>query len=190
MILPSSWKNDWSSSGLMSIVELHRTGIAFGTGLDRLRQTIEQSENLDFAGLHVYDGHLHQPEIDQRRESALQIIQRVRQYLDQNPVPTIVGGGSPTFPFWAEETDWECSPGTPVFWDVGYANSYPDLPFRKAVALITRVISKPQVDGRSMLCLDLGYKSIASEMPLEFTRGDSRSRRCGVGRAQRRTSAG
>ncbi|MGI9469980.1 MAG: D-TA family PLP-dependent enzyme, partial [Rubripirellula sp.] len=43
-------------------------------------------------------------------------------------------------------------------------DAYADLPFSVAIALLTRVISKP---GKDRLCLDLGYKSVASEMPLE-----------------------
>ncbi|MFK8113184.1 MAG: alanine racemase [Rubripirellula sp.] len=146
---------------------MHRTGIQWGPKMDQLRVAIESAANLEFAGLHVYDGHLHQPEIDQRRDAALKIIDEVRQYDQANPSPTIIGGGSPTFPFWAQETDWECSPGTPVFWDAGYGKHYPDLTYQKAVALITRVISKPTDGTRKRLCLDLGYKSVASEMPLE-----------------------
>jgi D-serine deaminase-like pyridoxal phosphate-dependent protein len=51
-----------------------------------------------------------------------------------------------------------------VFWDVGYGTDHPELPFSVATALLTRVISKP---GTDRLCLDLGYKAVASEMPLD-----------------------
>jgi D-serine deaminase-like pyridoxal phosphate-dependent protein len=49
-----------------------------------------------------------------------------------------------------------------VLWDAGYTTHFPDLPFRIAAALLTRVVSKP---GENRLCLDLGYKAVASEMP-------------------------
>jgi D-serine deaminase-like pyridoxal phosphate-dependent protein len=75
----------------------------------------------------------------------------------------VVGGGSPTFGIWAGKTNWECSPGTTLFWDCGYGEKFPDLRYEVAAGLITRVISKP---GINRLCLDLGHKSVAAEMPL------------------------
>lgn len=143
---------------------MHRTGIEFGPEFDRLRERIESLPKLQYAGLHVYDGHLHAPSLDERKSDAGQIIARVQEYDRARPSPTIIGGGSPTFGVWAAETEWECSPGTTVFWDVGYGSNYPDLEFTMAIALLTRVISKP---GDGQICLDLGYKSVASEMPLD-----------------------
>jgi D-serine deaminase-like pyridoxal phosphate-dependent protein len=144
---------------------MHRTGIELGPDLDRLRGRIEKSSpGLQYAGLHVYDGHLHAPSLEERRSAAREIIATLTQYDRENPSPAIVGGGSPTFAIWAAETSWDCSPGTPVFWDVGYGSSYPDLEFSMAIALLTRVISKP---GGNRICLDIGYKAVASEMPLD-----------------------
>lgn len=72
-------------------------------------------------------------------------------------------GGTPTFPMYAKRKDCECSPGTFVFWDWGYGNAYPDMPFKVAALLITRVIS---VLDEHHVCVDLGYKAVASESPL------------------------
>jgi D-serine deaminase-like pyridoxal phosphate-dependent protein len=143
---------------------MHRTGIELGGAMELLRQRIESLRGVQYAGLHVYDGHLHQPDLGERQSAATAIIATIRDYDATNPSPTIVGGGSPTFACWAKETDWECSPGTPVFWDVGYSDSCAELEFQKAIALLTRVISKP---AENRICLDLGYKAVASEMPLE-----------------------
>jgi D-serine deaminase-like pyridoxal phosphate-dependent protein len=143
---------------------MHRTGIPLGADLDRLRALIESTEGIEFAGLHVYDGHIHDPSLEDRRTTATEIIETVRRYDQASPCPTIIGGGSPTFAIWASNTPWQCSPGTPVFWDIGYGTDHPELPFSVATALLTRVISKP---GTDRLCLDLGYKAVASEMPLE-----------------------
>jgi D-serine deaminase-like pyridoxal phosphate-dependent protein len=49
-----------------------------------------------------------------------------------------------------------------VFWDAGYEKKLPDMKFRPAALLLTRVISKP---GSNRLCLDLGHKAVGSEMP-------------------------
>jgi D-serine deaminase-like pyridoxal phosphate-dependent protein len=56
----------------------------------------------------------------------------------------------------------ECSPGTCVLWDAGYARKLPDIDFMPAATLLTRVIARP---GVARLCLDLGHKAVASEMP-------------------------
>jgi D-serine deaminase-like pyridoxal phosphate-dependent protein len=77
-------------------------------------------------------------------------------------VPRVVAGGTPTFPMHAARPEVECSPGTCVLWDAGYGTNLPDLDFLPAAVLLTRVISKP---SRNRLCLDLGHKGLASEMP-------------------------
>ena len=142
---------------------MHRTGIPLGDDLQGLRQAIDHFQSLEYVGLHVYDGHLHQPSAETRQSAAEKIINAVRQYDQQHPSSTIIGGGSPTFNYWAKSTPWECSPGTTLFWDLGYGSAFPELPFEIAVALLTRVVSKP---GQDRFCIDLGYKSLASEMPL------------------------
>ena len=38
----------------------------------------------------------------------------------------------------------------------------PDMDFLPAILLLTRVVSKP---GANLLCLDLGHKAVASEVP-------------------------
>ena len=143
---------------------MHRTGIPFGKSLHILREQIEKQTSLEYAGLHVYDGHLHQPTLETRRHETARIIQQVKDYDQEYCVGNVVGGGSPTFEFWAESTPWECSPGTTLFWDSGYATAFSELPYEIAVALLTRVISKP---GKNLFCLDCGYKALASEMPLK-----------------------
>ena len=70
-------------------------------------------------------------------------------------------GGTPTFPMYAKRKDCECSPGTFVFWDWGYGNAYPDMPFKVAALLITRVIS---VLDEHHVCVDLGYKAVARKV--------------------------
>src|SRR4030095_3457081 len=78
------------------------------------------------------------------------------------PVPRIVAGGSPTFPIHARRAGVECSPRTCVFWDAGYTFKLPHCDFLPAALLLTRVISKP---ATNRLCLDLGHKAVASQMP-------------------------
>lgn len=140
-----------------------RTGVVFGSGVDRLRDAIDADSRCEFAGLHVYDGHVHDPDPAARRDAVRLILRAVADYLASHPCPSVAIGGTPTFAWWARETDWECCPGTSALWDIGYGESFPELRFKVAAALITRVVSKP---GKERLCLDLGHKAIASEMPL------------------------
>ena len=142
---------------------MHRTGIAFGDGATQLRDAIVAAPELSFAGLHVYDGHLHEPALEDRQRLAGEIIQSVKDSGLLDDEITVIGGGSPTFGVWASETTWQCSPGTTLLWDHGYGNNYPDLDFSVAAALLTRVISKP---GGQRVCVDLGHKAVAAEMPL------------------------
>ncbi len=146
---------------------MHRTGIAPGDSAAELYRLIASSPALRAAGLHAYDGHITEPAPAARRaecEAAFAPVLALRAKLEGMglPVPLLVAGGTPTFPIHASHTDRECSPGTPVLWDFGYAEKFPDLAFQTAAVLLARVVSKPAADR---LCLDLGHKSVASEMP-------------------------
>ena len=148
-------------------VGMHRTGIAPGTEALTLYRHIHQSGGVEVGGLHVYDGHFRDPDFGLRKQQsdeAFVQVDKFRQQLLQEglAVPTVVAGGSPTFPVHALRQGIELSPGTFVFWDAGYADILPDLPFQFAAVLLTRVISKPAED---ILCLDLGHKAVASEKP-------------------------
>ena len=75
----------------------------------------------------------------------------------------ILAGGSPTFLAHSKRKGIFLSPGTTLLWDVGYSNLWPESPFKIAAVIVSRIISKP---NKNLLCLDLGHKSVASEMPL------------------------
>ena len=146
---------------------MHRTGIAPGTVAATLYRLIAGLPGLRAAGLHAYDGHIRATDLTARAaacDEAFGAVEAIRQQLVNAgvAVPTVVAGGTPTFPIHARRTDVECSPGTSVFWDLGYRTLLPDMDFLPAVLLLTRVISKP---GTNLLCLDLGHKAVASEGP-------------------------
>ena len=145
----------------------HRTGVSPGPKAVELCRLIASLAGLKAGGLHAYDGHIHDSDVTVRTkncEAAFAPVAVLRQELLQAglPVPQVVVGGTPTFPMHARRGDVECSPGTCIFWDAGYASKFADMDFLPASLVLTRVISKP---GANRLCLDLGHKSIASEMP-------------------------
>jgi D-serine deaminase-like pyridoxal phosphate-dependent protein len=149
-------------------VGMHRTGIAPELAKP-LYATLASTPGVTPGGLHAYDGHLRDPDLPARRAQADAAFAPVRALADELvaaglPVPRIVVGGTPTLPCHATRTDAdiELSPGTVVFWDAGYTSGLPDMDFLPAALLLTRVVSKP---GASRVCLDLGHKAVASEMP-------------------------
>jgi D-serine deaminase-like pyridoxal phosphate-dependent protein len=159
------------SGGIEVLLDLdvgyHRTGVPAGAEAVRLYGLIARSPGLKPGGLHAYDGHICDSDVAARAaacDSAFAPVAALKRELEEAglPVPRIVAGGSPTFGLHARRQGVECSPGTCVLWDAGYASKLPDLGFEPAALVLTRVVSKP---GGNRLCLDLGHKAIASEMP-------------------------
>jgi D-serine deaminase-like pyridoxal phosphate-dependent protein len=148
-------------------VGMGRTGIEPGREAAELYALVAELPNLEPDGLHAYDGHINDADPEVRRRSVARTHERtlgLRDRLVESglPVPRIVLGGTPSFPFHAELDlpEVECSPGTIVLHDHGYGSRYPDLPYVAAALLFTRVVSRPR-PGR--LCLDLGHKAIAAD---------------------------
>ena len=145
---------------------MDRTGIIPGDRALDLYRLLAASPGISVAGLHAYDGHIHDGDLAEREkqfEAFNQSLLSFRNQLQelQLPVPNTIASGTPTFGLHARHPDRECSPGTYVFSDFGYQR-YGDLDFQIAALVLTRVISKPT---ENRLCLDLGHKSIASENP-------------------------
>lgn len=161
------------STGMMTTVWLdinvgmNRTGIIPGDIAVQLYQKISGLPMLAAGGLHVYDGHIHEPAPETRRKMCAEAFAPVSAMLETllkegiSDV-TIVAGGTPSFPVHARHGDQELSPGTTLLWDWGYGTNYSEMDFLHAAVLLTRVVSKP---APGLLCLDLGHKAVASEMP-------------------------
>lgn len=146
---------------------MNRTGIVPSTEVLELFKSISAHEYLTARGFHVYDGHLRIQDFEERKKAcaeALQPVLDMRDTLEADgyKVESIVVGGSPTFPAHAHRDDIVLSPGTTLLWDAGYGSKFPEMNFQHAAVLVTRLISKPQPE---QFCLDLGHKSLASEMP-------------------------
>ena len=132
-------------------IGMGRTGIAPGDEAAELYALVDRLPNLVADGLHAYDGHIRDLEIDERTRNARAGMERalaLRERLLKRglEVPRLVVGGTPTFPVHAalELPGVECSPGTVVLHDDGYGTKFPDLPFTPAALLLTRVISRPR----------------------------------------------
>ena len=147
---------------------MNRTGIKPQNAF----QLFEECENLSgikIIGLHVYDGHIRDTDVEERKQKTDAAFNDVAELVEKIELSAsrklnIVAGGSPTFPVHAQRRDVECSPGTFVFWDYGYKTILPDEPFEYAALVITRVIS---IIDEHTICVDLGHKSIAAENAIE-----------------------
>ena len=145
----------------------HRTGTEPGAKAMELYRLIASSPGLKPGGLHVYDGHIHESDLVNRTRLCEAVFAPLKVFCDELrraglPLPRVVAGGTPTFPIHSKNESFECSPGTCVLWDFGYAEKFADLDFLIAALVLTRVVSKP---GENRLCLDLGHKAIAAENP-------------------------
>src|SRR5437660_1894181 len=111
---------DRARSGLDLFLDIdcgmRRTGVAPGPEAVAIYGQIASSPNLRPAGLHAYDGHVHERDLAERAskcEAAFGPVLELRVELERQglAVPRIVAGGTPTFAFHAARArDIECSP--------------------------------------------------------------------------------
>jgi len=145
---------------------MNRSGIEPSHVL-QLFEAIHLLPGIRVAGLHAYDGHIRDTNLDDRQHKSddafkkVMILAETIESVAKKPV-NIIAGGSPTFPTHIKR-HVECSPGTFVFWDWGYKHALPDEPFDYAALVITRVVS---IIDEQTICTDLGHKSVAAENPL------------------------
>lgn len=147
---------------------MNRSGINPGIEAIHLYKSMRDEKHVTPRGFHVYDGQIHDSDLGQREKNCLESFSPVMDMKDKlessgYQVVDMVVGGTPSFPVFSNNTPYELSPGTPVLWDAGYQSAFPDMIYKPAAVLLTRIVSKPSKD---LLCLDLGHKSVASEMPL------------------------
>lgn len=145
-------------------VGMNRTGIVPEDAFTLIK-SIQHISGLNFKGLHVYDGHHRQVDFTEKEKACEKGFEPVYSLIKQIEAeginkPIIIAGGSPSFSVHCKHADRDCSPGTNIFWDKGYASICPEQHFEPAVKVLTRVISLP---GSNKICIDLGHKAVASE---------------------------
>ncbi len=145
---------------------MNRTGVT-PENAPVLLDAITAIPALQMQGFHIYDGHIIDADFTKRQQESnksFDSTKPVRDYFQQKTgsSPSIVIGGSPTFRTHLNRNA-ECSPGTFVFWDMGYATLFPDEQFKVSALVMTRVVS---IVNETTITTDLGYKAVASENPL------------------------
>lgn len=143
---------------------MNRTGIRPDAALP-LIQHIQNLPSLQLVGLHAYDGHIRDVNIEDRKKHVDEAFTCFYDLLKQlEPGLELVVGGTPSFLVHHQNPNFVCSPGTFVFFDTGYAKLYPKESIQLAVQIIGRIISKPTANT---ICLDVGHKSVAPENAIE-----------------------
>ena len=148
---------------------MNRTGIEAGEKLFNLFLELQKLVNINFQGLHIYDGHIRDEDFEKRKQKvaeAFEKVNAVKQQIIRNSnlkEVKIIAGGTPTFTVHALNKEEYCSPGTCLLWDYGYDRLLQEQPFEFAAVLLTRVISKP---APGLITTDLGHKSVAAENPI------------------------
>lgn len=143
-------------------VGMQRTGIAPDLAVS-LFDYCESVQGINPIGLHCYDGHVHDETKGEREMAVNKVFSKVDELYEAiDKEIEVVVSGSPSFPYHAARNKYTCSPGTSLLWDWRYSNMCEDQNFHHAALVITRIISTP---GDKNVCVDLGHKSIASEMP-------------------------
>jgi D-serine deaminase-like pyridoxal phosphate-dependent protein len=146
---------------------MNRTGI-LPERADQLYHALIKDHNTVFQGFHIYDGHIRPLDLKERIAKCDTDFKPVQALINRieskgGTVPNIITGGSPSFYPHTLRKNTLLSPGTTLFWDLGYKKIWKESPFLIAAVLITRLISKP---NDNIYCFDLGHKAVASEMPL------------------------
>ena len=148
-------------------IGMNRSGIIPEKAL-QLYKDCQSLPSIRIIGLHAYDGHIRDTDLNERNHRSDEAFAKVDQLVKEitsidECTLQIVVGGSPSFPTHIKRRGVQFSPGTFVFWDWGYKHIVPDEPFDYAALVITRIVSI--IDDKTV-CTDLGHKSVAAENPL------------------------
>ena len=150
---------------------MNRTGMNVDDDAFNLYREIVERNGVTPGGLHLYDGHNQQIDVDERQATVdatwgPAMAFRERLLAEGWPVPRLVCGGTPTFPVYATKSEpgIECSPGTIVLHDSYYERNFPDLNFTPAAVILTRCVSRP---GSDLVTFDVGNKAIAADPAID-----------------------
>lgn len=146
-------------------VGMDRTGIVPGNEAFDLFMRIASLDGVEAAGLHAYDGHVHDADpnaLDAKIQRTFAPVWRLKESIESTGTSAgiIVVSGTPTSLTMAHRHDVEVGAGTTVLWDAGQPKICPEMDFQNAAVLVSRVISHPTPDR---ICVDLGHKAVASE---------------------------
>ena len=152
-------------------VGMHRTGIGPGEEALELYRAASTDQYLEAVGFHLYDGHEHRAEPEERQAAAQRQIDAALAFKEELQgagleVPQIVAGNTFSFPYYARAEGMRGSPGTCVYWDAGYGATMKDAPFRWAALVLNQVVDR--YPRQQTITTDLGSKAIPADLPPEI----------------------
>ena len=147
----------------------HRTGVS-PEGAEALFLSTDELPFLNACGFHLYDGHEHYPDPEERAGHAQRHIDMAadlkgRLESASKQVSRMVGGNTFTFPYYARTEGMHGSPGTCTYWDVNYSSVLTDMPFEFAALVLTQVVDRHT--SQRTITTDLGIKAIPADSALE-----------------------
>lgn len=120
---------------------------------------------IGFRGLHYYDGHIHQEDLERRMEMARPGYEELCELAARTGAKEVVTAGTPAFPcslafagFSNGDFIHRVSPGTVVYNDSSSLRILPGYGFRPAVLVLSHVISHPTP---AIITCDAGHKSLS-----------------------------
>jgi D-serine deaminase-like pyridoxal phosphate-dependent protein len=167
----------WRESGVGVLVDvnpgMNRTGIEMSQP-DRICSLIRQikSNDLEFRGLHYYDGQyggLEEPERTAAAHAGYEELLKLVRTIERNGlnIPELITAGTPTFPASLSYAGFNnrlihrISPGTIVYGDATCLAQLPaSYGYAPAALVLTRVVSHPH-DG--IITCDAGHKAVSAD---------------------------
>ena len=121
-----------------------------------------------FGGWHVYDGHIHDPEVAVRRDAVRALAEQAMAFVDRyHPAGAprdMVAGGSYTFDLWPRDDGIRVSPGSWVYSSLRHRRDLGHLGWRQAGFVLATALGR----HGDTTTLDAGFKAVGSDLPLEI----------------------
>lgn len=139
-----------------------RSGIPMGPAAKALASDL-MAAGL-FAGWHLYDGHLHDPDPSRRAAAVADLATALFDFLaGADPGDSdVVVGSSYTFELWPAHPRLRLSPGSWVFSSLRHARDLPHHGWRQGAYVLATVTTS----SGDTVSLDAGVKSVGSDLPL------------------------
>ncbi|HEU5403867.1 MAG TPA: D-TA family PLP-dependent enzyme [Terriglobales bacterium] len=153
---------------------MNRTGLTQDSVGEIVRLAARaQRAGLHFRGLHYYDGHHRDADLEQRKAAAYEGYDRLLQIAEAlrsvaTPVEEVITSGTPAFPcaltypgFQTAAFKHTMSPGTVVYCDLDSLSQLPrEWGYRPAALVLTTVVSLPKP---GIVTCDAGHKTVSAD---------------------------
>jgi D-serine deaminase-like pyridoxal phosphate-dependent protein len=168
---------EWRGTGIGIFIDVNPGGNRTGIEQERIADIVAlareiQRAGLEFRGLHYYDGHHRQVDLDERSAAAWKGYDRLMEIVaaltESGRAPgEVITAGTPAMPcsitypgFLNAPFVHRVSPGTVVYNDTSSLAQLPDWGYEAAVFVLATVISHP-IDG--IVTCDAGHKAVSAD---------------------------